>query len=242
MINNDSEFFKAIRFIERLRLEYPNDQQLQSVADAIYCDVVLYDKITSEGRIGEWTIIAQGRRFWLLDPRPEDIFIEDIAYSLARIPRFNGQQSGTQQYSVAEHCIRGSYEIEEDLALHFLLHDGSEYVTGDMISPLKRIPEIKEPYKKIEFKIEHVIFNKFGLQWSQEISDKVKYIDNIMVAEEMRTFTCYRKSLGCSGLPRTKIKIDKNEKSPNLVEWIFLNRFEELIAEKGIDASVYLSK
>lgn len=88
--------------------------------------------------------MLSGRRLDLLDPSPLDIEIEDIAHGLARVARWNGQTSGAHAYSVAEHCvlveqIAGAMapELERHWRLAALLHDSSEYVIGDMISPFK---------------------------------------------------------------------------------------------------------
>lgn len=47
-----------------------------------------------------------GRRFWPLDPRIEDIDIQDIAHSLSLVCRWTGHTYCF--YSVAEHSLRVS--------------------------------------------------------------------------------------------------------------------------------------
>ncbi len=59
---------------------------------------------------------------------------------LARTPRFSGHTEGGA-YSVAQHCVEGAYAIlrdtgRRDIAAAFLLHDGHEYVIGDIATPL----------------------------------------------------------------------------------------------------------
>jgi hypothetical protein len=71
----------------------------------------------------------------ILDPKPEQVTLEDVAFSLAHLNRFNGH-AGT--YSVAEHSVHVSRAVPERLARAALLHDVAEYVTGDMSSPMKR--------------------------------------------------------------------------------------------------------
>ncbi len=44
----------------------------------------------TSNRKGEWIQTYTGKQFWPLDPRPEDIDIEDIAHALALTCRFNG--------------------------------------------------------------------------------------------------------------------------------------------------------
>src|SRR3981081_4010391 len=88
--------------------------------------------------------MLSGRRLDLLDPSPLDIEIDDIAHGLARVARWNGQTLGEHAFSVAQHSVVVEEivaHIQPDIAprwrLAALLHDASEYVIGDMISPFK---------------------------------------------------------------------------------------------------------
>lgn len=54
-------------------------------------------------RIGDWMSTYTGRRFYVCDPRTEEVFIEDIAHSLALQCRFNGHIRTF--YSVAQHSL-----------------------------------------------------------------------------------------------------------------------------------------
>jgi 5'-deoxynucleotidase YfbR-like HD superfamily hydrolase len=98
--------------------------------------------------------MLSGRRLDLLDPSPMDIEIEDIAHGLARVARWNGQTTGEHAFSVAQHSV----VVEEILAL---LHDASEYVIGDMISPFKAALGVD--YKVFEERLENAIHVRFGL-------------------------------------------------------------------------------
>ena len=86
--------------------------------------------------------MLSGRRLDLLDPSPLDIEIEDIAHGLARVARWNGQTTGEHAFSVAQHslvveeiCGHLRPDLDPRWRLAALLHDASEYVIGDMISP-----------------------------------------------------------------------------------------------------------
>ena len=59
---------------------------------------------TTQGRKGDWILTYSGIEFWPLDPRPEDVRIEDIAHALSMQCRFAGHCD--RFYSVAEHSIR----------------------------------------------------------------------------------------------------------------------------------------
>ena len=89
-----------------------------------------------------WQRMISGRRLDLLDPSPFDVEIEDIAHGLSRVARWNGQTRGDHAFSVAEHSVVVLEIVDHlypglphDLRLATLLHDASEYVIGDMISP-----------------------------------------------------------------------------------------------------------
>ena len=115
-----------------------------------------------------WQRMLSGRRLDLLDPSPLDVEIEDIAHGLSRVARWNGQTSGDWAFSVAQHCL-----LVEDVAaaqvpgmlrrwrLAALLHDASEYVIGDLISPFKAAVGLD--YKAFERRLAAAIHLRFGL-------------------------------------------------------------------------------
>jgi 5'-deoxynucleotidase YfbR-like HD superfamily hydrolase len=115
-----------------------------------------------------WQRMLSGRRLDLLDPSPMDIEIEDIAHGLARVARWNGQTVGEHAFSVAQHSIvveeivaHIQPDIEPRWRLAALLHDASEYVIGDMISPFKAALGVD--YKTFEDRLENAIHIRFGL-------------------------------------------------------------------------------
>ena len=115
-----------------------------------------------------WQRMLSGRRLDLLDPSPLDIEIEDIAHGLARVARWNGQTVGEHGFSVAQHSM-----VVEEIVAHIrpdveprwrlvaLLHDASEYVIGDMISPFKHALGVD--YQMFEERLETAIQLRFGL-------------------------------------------------------------------------------
>ena len=115
-----------------------------------------------------WQRMLSGRRLDLLDPSPMDIEIEDIAHGLARVARWNGQTTGEHAFSVAQHslvveeiCAHIRPDLEPKWRLAALLHDASEYVIGDMISPFKAA--LGYDYKVFEERLENAIHIRFGL-------------------------------------------------------------------------------
>jgi len=121
---------------------------------------------TSEPRA--WQRMLSGRRLDLLDPSPMDIEIEDIAHGLARVARWNGQTVGEHAFSVAQHSVvveeivaHIKPDVEPRWRLAALLHDASEYVIGDMISPFKAALGVD--YRTFEERLESAIHLRFGL-------------------------------------------------------------------------------
>ena len=106
--------------------------------------------------------------------------IEDIAHAGSQVNRFGGH--GRFPYPVSQHCRLGSYIIEEEFALDFLLHDASESFLGDMVRPLKHFSIAGEEYRKIEEKVQGVICDVFEI--SRIEPPAVKIIDNAMLYAE----------------------------------------------------------
>ena len=79
-----------------------------------------------------------GKKYRHMDPRPEDITIEDIARGLSHLCRFSGQIKTF--YSVAEHAVRVSYACDPEDALEGLHHDDSEAYCVDVPRPLSGVP------------------------------------------------------------------------------------------------------
>lgn len=115
-----------------------------------------------------WQRMLSGRRLDLLEPSPLDVEIEDIAHGLARVARWNGQTSGENAFSVAQHSILVldiHLRIAPELSLRdqmiCLLHDAPEYVVGDMISPFKAV--MGGDYSAVEERLQEAIHLRYSL-------------------------------------------------------------------------------
>lgn len=135
--------------------------------------------------------MLSGRRLDLLDPTPLDIEISDLARGLAFVARWNGQTSGDYPYSVAEHSLLVERlfcliepEAEPRWRLAALLHDGPEYVIGDMISPVKSA--IGPGYAALDERLTAAIHLRFGLPVVLPLSVKrsIKKADRISAWSE----------------------------------------------------------
>jgi 5'-deoxynucleotidase YfbR-like HD superfamily hydrolase len=147
-------------------------------------------------RIGEWIGMADGRRFWPLDPRPGEVDASDIAHSLARTCRFAGRCE--RFYSVAQHSVlvarlvKGAGVDDRELLLHALLHDAAEAYLGDIIRPVKGALWVErdgyfESFATTEARLLACIRARFGLQeLSAEESNLIKAADDVALATEAR--------------------------------------------------------
>jgi hypothetical protein len=86
-------------------------------------------------------------------------------------------------YSVAEHSVRGSFEVPEEYAFEFLMHDASEAYIVDIPRPLKYCTAMSG-YREIEENVQNVINMKYGLPL--EMHPSVKEADNRMLCTEQR--------------------------------------------------------
>lgn len=123
---------------------------------------------SSDTEIRAWQRMLSGRRLDLLEPSPLDVEIEDIAHGLARVARWNGQTHGNYSFSVAQHSVivwqifcKLNPKATPDEELIALLHDGPEYVVGDMISPFKAV--LGGDYKEVEARLQEAIHLRYSL-------------------------------------------------------------------------------
>lgn len=171
-------------------------------------------------RVGDWMETFTGNKFWPLDPRQEEVFIEDIAHALSMICRFGGHC--IKFYSVAQHsCLVAELveTIEPKLAFAALLHDAAEAYSGDVIRPIKRSnPEIG----KAELAIETVIAAKYGL--AVPMPALIKWADNVLLHNEhLQLMSGNNEWLSCDQENGPVINI--TELTPGEAELHFLNRF-----------------
>lgn len=131
-------------------------------------------------RKGDWAQIYSGEKFWPLDPKPEEVDINDIAHSLAFQCRFNGHSNSF--FSIAQHSVFVSKIVPPEQALAGLLHDAAEAYTGDMVSPLKK--NLPPEFKEIEKEIDKAISEHFGIKNINHI--EIKRADKIALFTEMR--------------------------------------------------------
>lgn len=119
-------------------------------------------------RAGDWIQTATGRQFWPMDPRPDEIHLEDVAHALSMLCRFTGHCR--HFYSVAEHSVLLSHAVSRENALWALLHDATEAYLVDVPRPVK---PFLPGYKEAEAVLEEAVARRFGLPLPvpQEVRD-----------------------------------------------------------------------
>lgn len=154
-----------------------------------------------DGRKGDWIQTYTGIQFWPLDPRPEEIHIEDIAHALSHQCRFAGHCE--QFYSVADHCVRVSEIVPFEYAMWGLLHDAAEAYLVDLPRPIKKYSRMGTLYAEIEAALMLAVGVRFNLHGFEPAI--VKRADNVLLVTEKRDLVkCPPKPWednGCEPLP-----------------------------------------
>ena len=189
-------------------------------------------KKPAEQRKGDFVETFTGRQFWPLDPRPEDVCIEDIAHSLSMQCRFNGHCS--RFYSVAEHSIIVAKELGimgygSHMRLYGLLHDAAEAYCCDIPRPLK---SLLVGYKEMETKIQDVIYAALSL-FGPFIDEQktVKDVDDALLRYEGRELMPNKN--GWAGtkfkywVPES-LKCDRSVRELGLIPTIAENKFIQM--------------
>lgn len=123
--------------------------------------------------------------FTPLEPKQEDISVEDIAHALSLMSRANGHFP--EFYSVAQHCIHcceeaGARGYSRRVVLACLLHDAGEAYLADITRPVKKnLPE----YRRIEEILLDAIYRRFlGETLDEEERALVKDVDDSLLYHE----------------------------------------------------------
>lgn len=129
----------------------------------------------------DWIQTFSGRQFFPLEPRVEDVCIEDIAHALSNLCRYAGHVECF--YSVAQHSLLVSRVVPREHALRGLLHDAAEAYMVDMPRPIKHSVGM-EFYRAAESRLQSVIYAAFGL--SPQEPPCIKLADNQLLRTEQR--------------------------------------------------------
>lgn len=184
-------------------------------------------------RQGNWMITASGRRYYPLDPRADEVDINDIAHSLAKQCRWGGHCP--KFYSVAEHSVLVSTQVPREHALTALLHDATEAYLVDVPRPIKaHLPE----YKKLELLNWRVIAERFQLP--DNLPQCVIDADNAVLLAEANEFHTYNGMCAIDiGVAMQPARVRIHNLLPETAKQRFLDRFHDITSlwpYKGLSA------
>ncbi|WP_210183208.1 hypothetical protein [Rhizobium leucaenae] len=177
-------------------------------------------------RAGDFMQTFTGGKYWPCDPRPEEVFIEDIAHSLSLQCRYAGHCR--EFYSVAEHSVHIARWLQRKygpvMALHGLLHDATEAYVVDVPRPLK--PSLAN-YKEIEERNWQAIAARFGL--AKQLPAEVHDADNRIIADELVNMH----PMAWHARHADGLGVTIGCWSPKDAEYEFLTTFEALVARRA---------
>lgn len=171
-----------------------------------------------------WIQTYTGKQFDLLDPKLDQIDIEDIAHALSQICRFTGHTASF--YSVAQHSLLVSYQVPQEYALEGLLHDAHEAYITDLSTPLKALVP---GYRDIEAGVWAAVSAKFDLPY--KLHDSVKEHDLRALVTERRELLDNPNNLRWDARLEAVIPYPFiiSPVSPHIAERDFLDRYNELV-------------
>jgi 5'-deoxynucleotidase YfbR-like HD superfamily hydrolase len=172
---------------------------------------------------------VSGKKFYPLNPKPEDVDIIDIAHALSNKCRFTGHTSSF--YSIAQHCYLVSNLLADvdaplEVQLQGLLHDASEAYLPDVASPIKRYIA---GFHQIEANVEHAIALSFGLPLTFDA--RVKEADRMALFIEASLFIegdVHTKPTKAEQERLTTAMRRPRSWEPARAKWMFMHRFDEL--------------
>lgn len=187
--------------------------------------------------------IYSGALFDVLNHKPEEIKIEDIAHALSLTCRYGGHCPDL--YTVAQHSLIVS-EVCQSLGydpLWGLMHDAAEAYIPDIPKPIKDSLDMGD-LVTVDTVLTSSIAKRFNL-YPDYVPAGVKNVDELVLAYEMAILMgdnglfspslFHDKFSDNTNLAFFKIEKDiiqpvlRNLHHPRVVEASFINRFEELV-------------
>jgi hypothetical protein len=180
-----------------------------------------------------WIQTYSGGKVDLLDPRPDQFNVTDVAHALSNLCRYTGHVP--RFYSVAQHSVLVSRQVPPEDAFAGLMHDAAEAYVGDCSSPLKRAMRKiglqagpTSPYDEIERRIAAALAERFGLP--PKLPESVKVADLRMLMTEKAMLGKEAQSWDLNVEPYPDLVIDPLPPEP---AWaLFVDRFVELGGER----------
>ena len=185
-----------------------------------------------------WIPTHTGNGFFVIDPKPEDVRLEDIAYGLAYTYRYGGQ---VEPITVAEHSVLVSLIIEilwpkSKKMLAGLMHDACEAYTHDIQAPVRQFIKVDMPngdqitWGDFERKINQTVAKALGLDTRFYTAPEVRAADLLALCLEKAQCPSIAKMNW--GLPdilpeieHIKVRFD----TPKVARATFLERYQALL-------------
>lgn len=141
-----------------------------------------------------------GKAFDPVDPRAEGVDFWEMCRTLADLNRFSG--AANPAVSVAYHSLLVAELVEPDLKPYALLHDGHEYIIGDITRPTQlALADVAQKFSptgaalirlaflQLKWSIDDAIWKAAGLSPpTKRQVNAIKDADNIALATECRDF------------------------------------------------------
>ena len=194
-----------------------------------------------------FTVAASGARINLAAPDPAAIRLSDIADGLAQINRWAGA-TVPSPFTVAQHsCIVADemYRAADAMGgIYGLLHDGHEFVVGDIVVPTQRALDhlmrntVSSAIGILKDRLDDAIHRRFGLDWPPPapIVKQLALAHERVVITEMKDLTRGREpeiaALEARGVQRLPTFI--RARTAPLAREAFLARFENFTTVLGL--------
>ena len=141
------------------------------------------DESKLERKASDYIYTRSGLKIYPEEMTEDQVRLEDIAYGLSQIKRFNGQSP----ISVLRHSVgvanHFSPDKRPDLYRWALLHDASEAYMMDVPVPLKRF--MSKQWALIYSHVEGLIISKYDVSPDAEVHEEVREVDQAVVEYEM---------------------------------------------------------
>jgi len=179
---------------------------------------------------------ASGHAFPILDPSADDVRWPDVAAHLSKACRYNGATE--LFYSVAQHSVLaadfattpGAWDDEDRrvftaalertsvtiLFCAVLIHDGEEFIGGDLIRPMKAALEFEaqgaaNAFGRVLGRIDAAVYAKASLPWPLPpwLAAAVKRADDRLCATEQRDLLrnpAFTFTNGCTPIAMPRIR------------------------------------
>lgn len=185
-----------------------------------------------------------GRRVDLSHPDPATICIEDIAWHLSRIPRFQGATTSENVYSNAQHSVLVLNRIRQtnpdanlSMLITALLHDAHEAYIGDIIKPMGQLLDLAQPLKRLKSRVQNAIYSGLLKDWRMGGKKFVPYIGPVIKDADhwAATYEAYHLMHSKGNWYASPVLLEEEFIMRNMIVWTpaqaqssFLNHYRDL--------------